>query len=207
MPNTTTSVELSVINSMIRTTGAARLSGADKNHPDYQTAKPILDEVLQDVQSMALWYNTSETTLYPNSAGEVLVPNDTLSCDPIDGKQDYVVRDRKLYDLSTGTFTIGAPVKCILTRQIEISDLPPSVLKLVRCKARLDYYAEEDGGDRKMRQYANDLSLAYAQVISENIVKADANFFAGKSLPKLAKYSGYGSTGSSVASRINLTYL
>ena len=78
------SIRLDLINSMLATTGVAKLSAADSTHPSYIVADAVLSEVIEEFSSKELWFNTTIRTLAPNTDKYVLVPTNALSCDPVD---------------------------------------------------------------------------------------------------------------------------
>ena len=148
---------LDLINSMLATTGTARLAAADVTHPNYITADLILNDVVEEFSSKPLWFNTTYRTLTPNADGKIVVPSNALTCDPADASKDYAIRGQYLFDNGNYTFDIGEPVACVIVAELELTDMPPIAIQFVRAKARLMYYVDQDGSGNKLQMYAQNV--------------------------------------------------
>jgi hypothetical protein len=167
-----------LINAMLATTGTAALSASDSRHPSYIKANNILEDVLEEFSTMSLWFNTSITTLLPNTDGRVLVPANTLTCDPVDGQNNYAIRGQYLFDTDNNTSIINKEVQCILVTQLDLSDLPPTAYQFIRAKARYEYFLDADGGQRKLDNYRALAEAKEYALINMNIKMQDTNWFS-----------------------------
>jgi len=198
-------IRLSLINSMLRTIGTSSLSGEDTSHPDYITANEVLEEVLEEFNSMPLWFNNATTTLFPDEQGRIVVPSTALSCDPTDGRKGLVVRDRYLFDLNNNTYTIGSAVQCYIHHEVPLSDMPREAIKFIRASARYSFYLDEDGGATKLQTYANDAYTARIKLDAVNIARMDINWFTSGAARSFftTRSAGYQHIGAGYSSRIN----
>jgi hypothetical protein len=174
------SLELTIINSMLSTTGTANLTAEDTSHPNYVTAKALLREVIQEFSSKPLWFNTTYRTLQPNTEGRIIVPSNALSCDPVDAALDYCVRGQYLFDNGNYTNVIGTAVDVIIVAEIPIEDMPPIVIQFIRKKARLEYFVDQDGSANKVKLYADEFYRTERDLVIMNMKHTGANFFKGK---------------------------
>ncbi len=174
-------IRLSLVNSMLRTIGTAKLSASDTEHPDYITANDVLQEVIDDFSSMPLWFNTSQRILSKDTDGRVPIPNNTIAIDPVLGSLNYVARDRYLFDVNKRTNIIGQDVECFIQTKLELSDMPAEAIKFIRAEARYKFYLDEDGGERKVREYAGAAYDAKLKLFTVNMSRQDVNFFNGRS--------------------------
>lgn len=174
------SLRLDLINSMLATTGTAKLSAEDVSHPNYVTADSILSDIIEEFSSRPLWFNTTRRTLAPDTDGKVLVPSNALSCDPVDGALDYAIRGQYLFDLSNYTFTIGVAVPCEIIAELDLEDMPPIARQFVRAHARLQYYIDQDGSGAKVKLYTDAFARKEQELVLINMKHTDANFFNGK---------------------------
>ena len=177
---------LDLINSMLATTGTARLAAADVTHPNYITADLILNDVVEEFSSKPLWFNTTYRTLTPNADGKIVVTSNALTCDPADASKDYAIRGQYLFDNGNYTFDIGEPVACVIVAELELTDMPPIAIQFVRAKARLMYYVDQDGSGNKLQMYAQNVVEKELELITLNMKNTDANFFAGKGYANFA---------------------
>ena len=180
------SLRLDLINSMLQTTGTARLSAEDTSHPNYVTADAILSDVIEEFSSRPLWFNTARRTLAADVDGRVVVPSNALSCDPVDAALDYAIRGQYLFDLGNFTNIIGTSVVCEITAELEIGDMPPIARQFIRAQARLQYFVDQDGGATKVKLYTDAFQRKEQELILINMKHTDANFFSGKAYASFA---------------------
>lgn len=168
---------ISVINSMLATTGTARLSQQDDTHPEYIRAEDVLNDVLEEFGSTALWFNTAIRTLRAASDGTVVVPSDATSCDPTDSSKNYVIRGQRLFDLENNTDVISEDVECLIVYRTELSDMPPAAVQYVRAAARARYFMDVDGDANKAQGYIREAEGKLQNLMSDSLARADINFF------------------------------
>ena len=173
-------IRLDLINSMLATTGTAKLSAADETHPSYIIADAVLSEVIEEFSSRELWFNTAVRTLTPNVDNRVVVPSNALSCDPVDARLDYAVRGQYLFDLGNYSFDITDAVKCVIVTEMVLEDMPPIALQFIRAHARLQYYVDQEGSGPKMQAYQQKAYSKDSELITINMKHTDSNYFKGQ---------------------------
>jgi hypothetical protein len=166
---------------MLATTGTAKLTAADEQHPDYITASDILDDILEELQSRALWFNTSTRVLKQSVDGKVVVPSSALSCDPVDASQEFAIRGQYLYDVGNNTFLINCDVTCRIVSELALEDMPPIAVQFVRAAARFQYFIDQDGDAQKLSVYGEIFRSKEMDLVATNMKHQDVNFFAGSS--------------------------
>ena len=174
------SIRLDLINSMLATTGTAKLSAADETHPSYIIADAVLSEVIEEFSSKELWFNTTIRTLTPNTDKYVLAPTNALSCDPVDARLDYAIRGQYLFDLSNYTFEISDPVQCVIVAELSLEDMPPIAIQFIRAHARLQYYVDQDGTGTKVQMYQQKAAQKDMALVTLNMKHTDSNYFKGQ---------------------------
>lgn len=184
--------QLDIINDMLAATGTAPLTASDDQHPMYIKANSKLQRVSTAVQNLGLWFNTTYPTLLPNGVGEVVVPNGTLSCDPIDGT-NYTPRRGKMYDLMNRTYVLNKPIKCKLVSELAYEDMPQTALDYLREKARLEFYTDEDGTEPKLSVYTRNMQLGWTLLWREHLKNRDINYFSGNNMNRFYRRN-YGPT-------------
>lgn len=174
------SIRLDLINSMLATTGTAKLSAADETHPSYIAADAVLSEIIEEFSSKELWFNTTYRTLTPNTDNRVVVPSNALSCDPVDNKLDYAIRGQYLFDLGNYSFDITEAVACIIVTEMALEDMPPIAIQFIRAQARMYFYVDQEGTGSKLEIYSNKVAMKEQELITINMKHTDSNFFSGK---------------------------
>lgn len=181
--------ELSIINSMLASTGVGSLTSTDSQHPDYQRARIKLDEVLVSVLKIGHWYNTSYPTLSVNTIGEIVLPSGTLHCDPLDTSLNYVKRGARMFDLGNRTFKFpsGTRVRIKHITSLKIEELPATAQDYLKARARYEYYLDEDGDENKLRRYDDLKSQAWAELYREHLRCLDVNATHSPSATQMRK--------------------
>lgn len=174
--------QLDIINDMLASTGTAPLTASDNRHPAYLKASNTLNRVSGAVQNLGLWFNTTYPELLPNTSGEVIVPNGTLSADPLDRKKDYSFRGSKLYNIKTRSFNIGEKVRVKLVSKLSFNEMPNTALEYIRAKAKLEFYIDEDGVDPKLTRYTQLMQVAWTELYREHLRNRDTNYFDGPNM-------------------------
>ena len=200
-------IRLSIVNSMLRTIGTAKLSASDTEHPDYIVANDVLEEVLEDFASLPLWFNTSQRILSQDTDGRIPIPNNTIAIDPVLGALNYVARDRYLFDVNKRTNIIGADVECFIQAKVDLIDMPTEAIKFIRAQARAKFYLDEDGGERKVREYNGAAYSAQMELFTVNLSRMDINFFSGRAGRSFftARPSGYQHIAGGTIGGVNFT--
>lgn len=166
---------LDIINSMLAVNGEAPVSDPGSNDPAAIQASNLLTRVDRKVQSRGWYFNTENFTLSPNTDGEVVVPQNALSVDPVDTTSQYVKRGTRLYDRKNNTYNIGEDVKCKVILLLDISEIPEPAASYIEAKAVREHYRNEDGDTQKVRDLRTDESEAYAFLQRDHLANEDIN--------------------------------
>lgn len=178
---------LDIMNSMLAVNGEAPVSSPDSNDPSAIQANNLLKRVDRRVQSRGWYFNKEDITLSPNLAGEVIVPQNALSVDPVNTTSQYVKRGTKLYDRKNNTFVISESVKCTVILLLEIDELPETAAAFIEAKAVREHYRNEDGDAQKVRDLRTDEAEAYAFLNREHLANEDVNIRRSRLGLKLLK--------------------
>ena len=176
--------KLDVINSMISTTGVAKLASSDYNHPEYRRAEGVLDDVLEEFCGMPMWFNVSDVVLKRAEDGTITVPSDALNVDPVFGTGDtrnVVVRGRKLWDMDAWSDQMSSDIKCRILWNVELTDMPAVAYQFVRAAARLQYFIDVDGDQVKLQMYGQVFQQKRIELDTKILSNRDENFFASRS--------------------------
>lgn len=122
--------ELDAVNAMLRAITVSPVTGLTTLPPDAQMALQTLRETSRDLQEEGWSFNTDiDYSLLPDStSGQIEIGTDVLRIDGLD--EDYVERNRKLWDRENDTFVfpIGTAVKVDIVRHY-VWDTLPSVAR------------------------------------------------------------------------------
>lgn len=169
--------ELDVVNDMIGTMGESPLNALDEDHPLVASAIRVLRTANAREQGKGWWFNTDHITLAQDADGNVYVPADALSADPLSPFDHLVQRGRRFFNpySNSNGFNIGRDVPAKIIRLIPFADLPAQAQTFVACSAVLDFQKAYDADDAKTRILMNDRSEAFVVLNAENIRNQNTN--------------------------------
>ena len=142
-PTTNAAQELPAVNEILASVGQAPVTTLDQTNPDVAIAYDILINTSREVQAEGWSFNTEEYyELTPNSAGEVVIPNNVLQLDVHEEKHnthDAIRRNGKLYDKWNHTFEItddaNEEIKVDIVWLFDWIDLPGPVQDYIVARA------------------------------------------------------------------------
>ncbi len=167
---------LDVLNSCLGSIGENPTTNADSNHPSVIAARTVLDRVTKALQMRGWWFNKEyNLTLSPNGDGEVVLPSNTLKCDPVRESVNYIKRGNKLYDPVNHTFVLSTAVEVNITVQLNIEDCPESMGDWIMKQTTYEFYRNDDGDSDKTQDLKTEARLAEVEVKKENLAASDVN--------------------------------
>ena len=167
---------LDVVNDMLGLLGERRVNALDEHHPLIPDALAKLDTAAALVQADMWWFNVEYPTLLPQAGtGEILVPNDTASCDSLTQYPRLAVRGNRLYNLDDVTDVFTAPLRVRLHRIVPFDDCPLVARAYIAARAKLDFQKDYDGDSMKAQILAQEIKESYARMHAEHIRNAKAN--------------------------------
>lgn len=167
---------LAVVNDMLGLLGERRVNDLGEPHPMIPDALAKLDTASTYVQADMWWFNVEYPTLIPQAGtGEILVPNDTASCDSLTQYPRLAVRGNRLYNLDDVTDVFEHPIRVRLHRIVPFDDAPVLARAHIAARAKLDFQKDYDGDSMKAQVLAREISETYARMHAEHIRNANSN--------------------------------
>ena len=171
--------KLQAINSMLRTVGEAPVDSLASGLLVADNAEAILTEVTKIICAGTYSFNReSDVKLYPNTSGEILIPDNVLTMDATDRNVDVVPRGSKLYDRKNHTYTFTKPISFDLSYYMDFEELPEVARQYVMIRATRKFQMLTLG-NRELEAYSAEdeqrAKLAFSQYESD---QEDSNLFA-----------------------------
>lgn len=156
---------LDAVNLMLRNIGEDPVSSLGSTaKPTAQKAVAMLAEESINVQSGGFNFCIErELTLQPNTDGEIPLPSNILSFQPVGRSQMMVVQtgeDGKLYDAEKSTYQFNSPVELAAVLGRPFDSLPQPVKWFIAMSASLRFANSENPGGASMRVTAQDVEQA-----------------------------------------------
>lgn len=185
--------ELEILNAMLAVNGEAPVSSVSSNDPSAIQARNVLNRVSTKIQARGWWFNTERFTLSPLAGtGEIVLPSNTLSVDPVNTYSPLVQRGKRLYDRENNTYSIGTEVVVDIILKLDIDDLPSLVADYLMDKAVGEYYVDDDGDMDKARAVQQREAESYAFMQREHLKNSDVNIRQSDIGQRLLRDTSYG---------------
>jgi hypothetical protein len=149
--------------------GERPVTSLDAKHPTLALILPKVDTKLEDVTSVGWWFNSFNTTLYPDDDGEIAVPLDTLSFVPAYWQVAAIVRGDKLYNPETMSYVFDGPVAGELIQRVPFEQLPETAASAVWYAALVDAYVTDIGMEQNVREWMQQAADAQARMEAEHL--------------------------------------
>jgi hypothetical protein len=190
--------QLDVINDMLATMGESPLNAIDEDHPLVASGVRTLKTVSWREQGKGWWFNKEILSVEADADGNIFVPMDAISVDPVIPTNAFVHRGRRLYNPNGGTFTFtpGTTFSCKVVRSVPFEDLPPNAANYIGACAVLAFQVNYDGDKGKTETLKSARREAYIQLHTEHIRNVQPNLLTkGSTAEKIASL-GFSGTGS-----------
>lgn len=167
---------LKIINAMLRIDGEFARDTELDTHPDVAFCSAILDDTTEEVLGRGWWFNERIVTLNVNGAGEILVPEGTLTLDATDSSIEVSILDGKLYDNINQTFQFSNPVEAIIIYNLPEESLPPVMYHYIKWLAVIEYAGISQITGEIVQTAQVKFVQAESNLSTERYRKADTNF-------------------------------
>lgn len=169
---------LDIVNACLKTMGETKLNTLEDDHSYKDDALDLVDRVLRDVSSLALWFNTEWLKLQPQADSKfVMIPTDVLKVDALSqcGLYRVAQRGRRLYDTGRNRYEFDGPVTVKVARLLNFDDVPYEVQMFVRDDSVLRFQSAFDGDNTKYQKLLQHREEAWANLKSEHIRQIKSN--------------------------------
>lgn len=159
---------LKAVNSILPKLGEHPVTSVEAKSPTLAVVLPQLEETRAALLLSGWWFNEYPTTLYPDTAGGIAVPDDTLSfvpCEPI----PMIQRGTAFFNGATRSFKFDASVSGTLITDVPFEELPESAAQYVLYSALVIIYATDIGFEDVVRMWSARAADALAQMESEHL--------------------------------------
>jgi hypothetical protein len=162
--------ELEAINDMLSLISESPVASLDEASrvADAQIAMQILRRESRTVQSRGWDWNTDENLMIsPDIDGNIILPRNTVSVDPMDPQLDFVARGGKLWDRTNKTFNIGRKVSLKLVSLYEFEELPETARRFISLSAGRKFENRTIGDGNSHQINERDVLAAWAILLQE----------------------------------------
>lgn len=179
---TLSSSKLDAVNQMLSSIGEAPAVSLDTDNPEITIAESTLDEISRAVQAEGWNFNTElEYPFTPDGNGQIPVASNILaiSDSKIKNTAKYLttVRNGKLYDKLTHSFTFTGTIYCDVVWAFPFEDLPQPFKDYITTRAARVYASRVVGSEEQAKLIAQDEAILRSNCIAYDTDTAEPNVF------------------------------
>lgn len=182
--------ELNVVNACLATLGENPLVELEEDHPLVAAARQNFREAMVIEMGRKWWFNTDYLELQQANDKFIYIPQDAISCVPIE-RDDLTVRGRRLYNRYAGTYEVQGPVLVYVVRDLEFSELPVTAQLLVRDRTVLSFQLNYDADETRTAKLEQAYVNSYMTLNAENIRQQNVNMLNMPGATRLRHRAGY----------------
>lgn len=163
---------LTAVNAILPKLGEHPVTSIESRNPTLGVILPQIQMEIDSILMRGWWFNTFENVdLFPNSQGEIDVPEDTLSFVANKDQPHIIQRGERFYNAQTRSyvFPVGTKIKGTLRQRMVFSDLPESAAQFVLYSALVTIYLTDIGLEQVVQQWVAYASSAQASMEREHL--------------------------------------
>lgn len=161
---------LRAVNEILPKLGERPVTSLEAKSPTLGVILPQIDCEVALCLAPGWWFNTAyNVDLFPDSEGNLMVPEDTISFVANRDYQDVVVRGEAFYNLVTRSYHFTDKVQGTLIQTMEFSDLPENAARYVLYSAMVTIYATDIGMESVVQLWSQYAQQARAQMEQEHL--------------------------------------
>lgn len=149
---------LTAVNEILPKLGERPVTSVEAKSPTLAVILPQIDAEIHLVLAPGWWFNTCyNVDLFPDSEGNLVVPDDTISFLPAKGYPDVIARGGRFYNTTTRNYFFTEKIRGTLIQWVDFEDLPETAARFVLYSALVTIYATDIGLEQVVqlwRQYA-----------------------------------------------------
>lgn len=150
---------LKAVNAILPKLGERPVTSLESRNPTLGVILPQIDMEIDQVLMAGWWFNTYfNVDLFPNSEGQIDVPEDTLSFVTNRESTSAVQRGELFYNPDTRSYVFSGKVTGTLRQRMTFEELPESVAQFVLYSALVTIYTTDIGLEQVVQQW-----MAYAR--------------------------------------------
>lgn len=181
---------LKAVNEILPKLGEHPVTSLDSRSPTLGVILPQIDSEIALLLQPGWWFNkATDVDLYPNSEGELDVPDDTLSFVPNRDMPDIVQRGEQFYNGQTRSylFPVGVPIRGTLIQTMTFDLLPESAARFVLFSALITIYATDIGLEQVVQLWQSYAQNAQSNMEQEHLRHRRYNIRESRQYQKLRR--------------------
>lgn len=159
---------LDAVNLVFPKLGERPVTSLDVRHPTLAVLLPIIAQAKKNCLLKGWWFNQYEYNATPNSEGEIVLGDDTLSFVPYYDNV-AVVRGEKLFNPVTLLYVFTDAIKGTITQSVEFDELPEAAANYVWYSALVEAYTTDLGVTQELQVWQTLAGIAWSDLVAEHL--------------------------------------
>lgn len=161
---------LRAVNEILPKLGERPVTSLEAKSPTLAVILPQIDCEVALILSPGWWFNTAyDVDLFPDSEGNLNVPDDTISFVSNRSYPDVVVRGKRFYSLKDRSYHFTDKIRGTLIQTMGFEDLPENAARFVLYSAMVTIYATDIGLEQVVQLWTQYSQQARAQMEQEHL--------------------------------------
>lgn len=160
---------LDAVNEILPKLGEHPVTTLDAKSPTIGVILPEISSQIDQVLQSGWWFNTFHVDLFPNSEGNIDVPDDTLSFVSDPEYPVVVQRGEQFYNAENRNYQFTGKVSGKLIQTMDFEDLPASAARFVMYSAMVIIYLTDIGLEQVVQAWQAQAQQSQAAMEQEHM--------------------------------------
>lgn len=161
---------LRAINEILPKLGERPVTSLEAKSPTLAVILPQIEFELDLCVAPGWWFNTAyNVDIFPDSEGNLMVPEDTISFITNRDQKDVVVRGDRFYRLHDRSYKFTEKVTGTLIQRVPFEELPENAARFVMYSALVTIYATDIGLEQVVQLWSAAATSAKALMEQEHL--------------------------------------
>ena len=179
---TTKASRLAAVNTIISNVGQAPVTGLETGNPLVEMAEQILDEITRATLAEGWEHNTERGYPFtPDATGCIYVPENVISIDDVPGSgKQTVIRDGKLYDRISHSYTFEGKQALDVTWLFDFEELPEAFKNYITIRAANVFAGRSVGSQEAVTFGQREETVARATLLEYDTQQGNYTIFTDR---------------------------
>ncbi|APU03182.1 tail protein [Ralstonia phage phiAp1] len=161
---------LTAVNAILPKLGERPVTSLESRNPTLGVILPQIDMDIGQILMAGWWFNTYfNVDLFPNSEGQIDVPDDTLSFVTNAESTPAVQRGEMFYNPTNRSYKFDGKITGTLRQRLGFEDLPESAAQVVLYSSLVTCYSTDIGLEQIVQQWMQYARAAQAAMEQEHL--------------------------------------
>lgn len=161
---------LRAVNEILPKLGERPVTSLEAKSPTLAVILPQIECEVELCTATGWWFNTFYgVEIFPDSEGNLMVPEDTISFVTDKGQPSIVARGEQFFDSATRSYTFTEKVRGTLRQRVPFEELPENAARYVLYSSLVTIYATDIGLEQVVQLWTKYAAAALTLMEQEHL--------------------------------------